>query len=232
LAALGRIVASVAHELNNPLQAIQNALYLLDLEETLAPQAREDLQTVLNEVYRMSDLIERLRETYRPTTSEEFLPESINTLVVEVQRLLGTHLRHSQIIFEFNPDENLPAIPIIRDQVKQVILNICLNAVEAMPDGGSIKVSTENQPRDGGVLLNITDTGPSISPKILPYIFDPFVTTKEGGTGLGLAITYDIVRLHNGQIEVESKPGKGTIFRVWLPDEQPVDPDQPYPNEG
>lgn len=232
LAALGRIVASVAHELNNPLQAIQNALYLLDLEETLAPQAREDLQTVLNEVYRMSDLIERLRETYRPTTSEEFLPESINTLVVEVQRLLSTHLRHSQIVFEFNPDENLSAIPIIRDQVKQVILNICLNAVEAMPDGGSIKVSTENQPRDGGVLLNIADTGPSISPKILPYIFDPFVTTKEGGTGLGLAITYDIVRLHNGHIEVESKPGKGTTFRVWLPDEQPVDPDQPYPNEG
>jgi signal transduction histidine kinase len=225
LAALGRIVASVAHELNNPLQAIQNALYLIKLEESLTPQAREDLQTVLNEADRMADLIARLRETYRPTTHEEFQPESLNSLVAEVQRLLSTHLRHAQITFEFLPDDDLPEIPIIRDQIKQVILNICLNAVEAMLGGGLVTVITKNQPQTRTVQLSISDNGPSINPEILPYIFDPFVTTKEGGTGLGLAISYDIVRRHDGQINVNSKPGHGTTFIITLPILQRFDPE-------
>jgi signal transduction histidine kinase len=217
LAALGRIVASVAHELNNPLQAIQNALYLIKLEESLPSQAREDLQTVLNEADRMAGLISRLREAYRPAVKEEFQIESLNVLVTEVQRLLSTHLRHNQIEFEFQPDDRLPKIPMIRDQIKQVILNVSLNAVEAMSEGGYITVRTWHETKAKSVVLSIADTGPSIGADILPYIFDPFITTKEGGTGLGLAITYDIVRRHNGRIEVESGLGKGTIFKVWLP---------------
>lgn len=217
LAALGRIVASVAHELNNPLQAIQNALYLIRLEENLSQQAREDLQTVLIETNRMAELIARLRETYRPAISEEFQQASINSLVLDVQKLLATHLRHNQISFVFTPNENLPQVPLIKDQIKQVILNICLNAVEAMPNGGTIQVRSEHDAENNGVLLTIADNGPNIQPEILPYIFDPFVTTKEGGTGLGLAITYDIVHRHLGKIEVESNAGSGTIFKVWLP---------------
>lgn len=217
LAALGRIVASVAHELNNPLQAIQNALYLIGLEENLTVQAHEDLQTVLNEANRMAELIARLRETYRPAVSEEFNLTSINSLILDVQKLLATHLRHNQIAFMFTPGEDIPPIPIIKDQIKQVILNICLNAVEAMPQGGQIQVKSEHQVAKGGVLLSISDSGPSIQPEILPYIFDPFVTTKDGGTGLGLAITYDIVQRHLGWIEVDSQPEAGTTFKVWLP---------------
>jgi signal transduction histidine kinase len=220
LAALGRIVASVAHELNNPLQAIQNALYLIKLEESLSPQAREDLQTVLNETVRMSDLITRLRETYRPALREEFQVSSLNNLVVEVQKLLATHLRHHHIAFEFKPYKNLPPISMIRDQIKQVILNICLNAVEAMEQGGELRVATKASTDDNGIVISISDNGPSISPNVLPYIFDPFVTTKEGGTGLGLAITYDIVRRHNGHIDVETAPHGGATFHVWLPVEQ------------
>ena len=217
LAALGRIVASVAHELNNPLQAIQNALYLIDLEEDLSPQAREDLHTVLTEANRMAELIARLRETYRPAVSEEFQQISINSLVLDVQKLLATHLRHSQIEFIFYPDDNLPLVPVIKDQIKQVILNICLNAVEAMQQGGQIIVRSEFGFNDRFIALSISDTGPSIKPEILPYIYDPFVTTKEGGTGLGLAITYDIVQRHQGKIEVESEPPFGTTFKVMLP---------------
>ena len=226
LAALGRIVASVAHELNNPLQAIQNALYLIELEENLSVQAREDLQTVLNEANRMADLIARLRDTYRPAVSEEFQLASINSLVLDVQKLLATHLRHNQIAFVFLPDDNIPHIPVIKDQIKQVILNICLNAVEAMPRGGQIQIRSEQQVDKGGVLLSITDSGPSIQPEILPYIFDPFVTTKEGGTGLGLAITYDIVQRHLGKIEVDSQPRAGTTFKVWLPQVHPFNAEQ------
>lgn len=217
LAALGRIVASVAHELNNPLQAIQNALYLIDIEENLSPQAREDLQTVLTEANRMAELIARLRETYRPAVSEEFQLISINSIVLDVHKLLATHLRHNHIEFQFYPDENIPLVPVIKDQIKQVVLNICLNAIEAMQHGGQITVRSDNQWDGRSVTLSISDTGPSIKPEILPYIYDPFVTTKDGGTGLGLAITYDIVQRHQGKIEVESEPPSGTTFRISLP---------------
>jgi signal transduction histidine kinase len=217
LAALGRIVASVAHELNNPIQAIQNALYLVQMEENLTAQAQEDVKTVLAETDRMASLIARLREIYRPVVIEDFQPESINLLVLEVQTLINTHLRHNRVYFEFLPDHNIPKIPVIRDQVKQVILNICLNAVEAMPDGGNLRIMTNLESAASEVSLKISDNGACISPHILPYIFDPFVTTKEGGTGLGLAISYDIVQRHNGRIEVESEAGKGTSFHVWLP---------------
>jgi signal transduction histidine kinase len=217
LAALGRIVASVAHELNNPLQAIQNALYLIEIEENLSPQAQEDLHTVITEANRMAELISRLRETYRPAVSEEFEFTSINTLVLDVQKLLATHLRHNQIQFEFLSNDEIPPVPVIKDQIKQVILNICLNAVEAMQQGGRITVRSEYQTDERFVMFSISDTGPCIKPEILPYIYDPFVTTKEGGTGLGLAITYDIVQRHQGRIEVESKPPAGTTFSVSLP---------------
>jgi len=224
LAALGRIVASVAHELNNPIQAIQNALYLVQMEENLSAQAQDDVKTVLGETDRMASLIARLREIYRPVVIEDFQPESINILVLEVQTLINTHLRHNRVNFEFTPDHKIPRIPVIRDQIKQVVLNICLNAVEAMPDGGNLRITSNLESDPGEVSLKISDDGASIGPHILPYIFDPFVTTKEGGTGLGLAISYDIVQRHNGRIEVVSEPGKGTTFQVWLPVSKTIAP--------
>lgn len=226
LAALGRMVASVAHELNNPLQAIQNALYLIAIEVDLPAQAKEDLQTVLSETKRMAELISRLRDTYRPTASVEFQPASINSLVLEVQKLLASHLRQNEIDCKFSPDETLGLIPVIKDQIKQVILNICLNAIEAMPNGGLIQITSEPDLDRAGILLSFADNGPGIQPEILHNIFDPFVTTKEGGTGLGLAITYDIVQRHQGWIEVESQPQGGTRFKVWLPQKHPFSEEQ------
>jgi signal transduction histidine kinase len=221
LAALGRIVASVAHELNNPLQAIQNALYLIRVSEQLDAQSQEDLQVALSEASRMADLISRLRETYRPTTKkDEFHFESINTIITEVQKLISGHLAHNNVTCQFTPDQNLPLIPILRDQIKQVVLNMCLNGVEAMPNGGILKLSTHYASKKSQVNFKVTDMGAGIPEDVLPYIFDPFVTTKEIGTGLGLSIAYDIVRQHNGRIEVDSEPGKGSQFTVWLPLQQ------------
>lgn len=222
LAALGQIVASVAHELNNPLQAIQNALYLINLEESLTAQARDDIQVALNESNRMAGLIARLRETYRPTTSEEYQRGSLNDLVVEVEKLINTHLHRNGIDFTFRPGIDLPDCFMIQDHIKQVILNICLNAVESMPNGGKLLVQTLHEKEENNLVLKITDTGTGIHPDVLPYIFDPFVTTKDRGTGLGLAITHDIVRRHGGNIEPESKLGAGTTFTVRLP----LDPGQ------
>lgn len=220
LAALGRIVASVAHELNNPLQAIQNALYLIRVSNLLDEQSQEDLKVALTEASRMADLIARLRETYRPTTREEFRFESINIILDEVQKLISGHLAHNNITYCFDPDAGLPLIPIIRDQIKQVVLNLCLNAVEAMPNSGTLTVSTNYDSKKSRVMFKICDTGAGIPDDVLPNIFDPFVTTKEIGTGLGLSITYDIIRRHNGHIEVDSKLGKGSQFTVWLPLQQ------------
>jgi PAS domain S-box-containing protein len=217
LAALGRLAASVAHELNNPLQAIQNSLYLVRHETTLDQQAQDDLDVALTESRRMADLIERMRETYRPPTATEFRPESLNTLIAEVEKLISTHLRHNAVIFEFKPDPQLPLVSCQRDQLKQVILNVSLNAVDAMPNGGQLTISTATAPKADGVLMTFADTGQGIAPQDLPNVFDPFFTRKAGGTGLGLAISYDIVQHHHGRIEVDSKLDYGTTFRIWLP---------------
>jgi signal transduction histidine kinase len=219
LAAMGRLVASVAHELNNPLQAIQNALYLVGQVSQLGTQAREDLQVAMTEADRMAGLIGRLRESYRPTAAQEFRAEALDTVVKEVRKLIGTHLRHNNVTFEFDADAALPAVAGIHDQLKQVFLNLCLNAVEAMPGGGRLTIGMRYEAESGQVLVTVADTGIGIDPAALPNVFDPFYTTKEGGTGLGLAITYDIIQRHNGRVEVESKAGPegGTVFKVWLP---------------
>jgi two-component system NtrC family sensor kinase len=216
LVAMGRLVASVAHELNNPLQAIQNSLFLVEQEETLSDLGRQDLQVALGEVTRMSELVSRLRDVYRPTTNKEFRPGALNDMISAVHRVIATHLRHAGILYDFQPAPGLPAVHIIEDQIKQALLNLCLNAVEAMPDGGRLQLTTARAP-DGGVVVSVTDTGIGINPDDLPNVFDPFFTTKSAGTGLGLAITYEIIKHHRGRIEVESTMRRGTTFRIWFP---------------
>lgn len=216
LALVGRLLASVSHELNNPLQAIQNALYLLKEERGISAQGRQDLQIVLSETERMAGLIERLRASYRSTQLDEFQPIQLNTIVEDVYALLATHLRHKKVAFEFHPDPDLPLVSGLPDQLRQVTLNLLMNGVEAIKNGGRLTVSTEVA-ESGEVMLSVSDSGPGIDPAILPHIFDAFVTSKESGTGLGLTITYDIVHRHQGRIEAENNPSGGATFRIWLP---------------
>ena len=224
LAALGRIVASVAHELNNPLHAIHNAIYLVSQAGKLNAQTQEDLQVALDETKRMANLIARLRETYRPATYEEFQEQELRELVEDVHSLLATHMRHKNIEFIYQSAAELPAVRVIKDQIRQVILNLCLNAIESMPEGGKLTVSSSLSADSREFLLTFKDSGPGIPVDILPNIFEPFYTTKEGGTGLGLAISYDIVQRHKGRIEVENVPQGGAIFKIWLPTGQPTNP--------
>ncbi len=217
LAAMGRLIASVAHELNNPLQAIQNALYLVKLEENLSDQATQDLQVAFDEGTRMAGLIARLRDTYRPVVAADYQTESMDTLTEEVCKLLDTHLRHSTVNLEFTPTPGLPKNSVIRDQIKQVILNLCLNAIESMPEGGKLTISTTYQPDVDEVQLKISDTGLGITPEAQNKIFEPFFTTKEGGTGLGLAVSYEIAQNHGGSIEGKNNPGSGATFTLALP---------------
>jgi two-component system NtrC family sensor kinase len=210
----------VSHELNNPLQAIQNALFLLKDEERLSEQGRQDLETVLSETERMTALINRLRATYRPTRAGDLRPIQLNTVIEDVCALMATHLRHQNITCEFQADPELPAIPGIQDQLRQVILNLCMNAVQAMQTGGRLSICTSRLPGQAAVRFTVSDTGSGIADDILPHIFEPFVTSKDAGTGLGLTITYDIIQQHHGEITVENDPGGGATFRVRLPTER------------
>jgi signal transduction histidine kinase len=218
LSVMGRLLASVSHELNNPLQAIQNALFLLRDEKGISGQGKQDLEIVLSEAERMSELIGRLRATYRAAQMEDFHQAQINNIIEDVYALIATHLRHNEISFEFHPDPELPMIPVLTDQIRQVLLNLLMNAVEAMTTGGRLTVST--QADNDEILLKISDSGPGIDPSILPNIFEPFVTDKARGTGLGLTITYDIILKHRGRIQAENNPQRGATFSVWLPVEK------------
>jgi len=217
LAVMGRLLATVSHELNNPLQAIQNALFLLKEETNFSPQARQDLEIVLAESERMANMIERLRATYRPIQAEDFILTQVNNLIEDVYALISTHLRHNQIIFEFQPDPELPAIPALADQIRQVVLNLLMNAVESMTTGGKLTVCTALLQDTNEILLSVSDTGKGIPADLLPNIFEAFVTDKQRGTGLGLTISYDIVMKHNGRISAENNPYEGSPFKVWLP---------------
>jgi signal transduction histidine kinase len=217
LAVIGRLLASVSHELNNPLQAIQNALFLVKDEEELSAQGRNDLELVLSETERMADMIKRLRAFYRPSRAEDFQDIQLNNITVDVSALTANHMRHKNITYEFIPDLELPEVPGIPDQIRQIVLNLFMNAVEAMQAGGHLTVFTRRLPEEDRILFSVTDTGPGIAPEIISQIFEPFITNKENGTGLGLTITADIIRQHHGEIKAENNPGCGATFSVWLP---------------
>jgi PAS domain S-box-containing protein len=219
LALVGRLLASVSHELNNPLQAIQNALFLLKDEANLSDQARQDLDVILAEAERMAALIERLRSAYRPVRIKDFRPVDLNNLIEDVHALISTHMRQKQIAFEFFPDSELLKVSGLSDQLRQVVLNLFLNAIEVMKPGGRLTVLTSSLPLQNEVLLTVKDTGPGIDPDILPLIFEPFITNKNAGTGLGLTITHDIIEQHHGRIEAENNPNSqnGAVFNIWLP---------------
>lgn len=224
LALIGRLLASVSHELNNPLQTIQYGLFVLRDEVDLSSQTRRDLEIMIGEAERMAALIERLRSTYRPVHPQEFQSIALNDLIEDVHALISTHLRHNEIAFEFFPEPNLPNVLGLPDQIRQVMLNLFLNSIEAMKPGGCLTVETYVRPQQKEVLLVVKDTGPGIDPEIMSRIFDAFITSKETGTGLGLTITRDIIQQHHGRIEAENDPQgeAGAIFKIWLPMEERV----------
>jgi two-component system NtrC family sensor kinase len=214
LAAVGQLAASIAHEINNPLYAARNGLYLI--EDDLPEELRSSpyLRMVSDQLARIAGIIERMRDFYRPTRGE-LAPADINQLLEETLALAGLNSRHGGINMIFTPAQELPLVQGNADQLRQVFLNLVLNAIEAMPNGGTLTVRTEAGP--SVVLIEIQDTGVGIPDDIRPHLFEPFFTNKPNGTGLGLSISAHIVTQHGGHIDVESAPGQGTTFRLVLP---------------
>jgi len=225
LAAVGELSASVAHEINNPLYAARNSLYLV--EQDLPPDApqRTFLTIAQQELGRIARIITRMRDFYRPSRGE-LTSANINALLRETLELVTTHLRHNHVTVRTQLANDLPPIIAHADQLRQVFLNIILNACDAMPHGGELTVSSTliaARPEAPPTLsIAISDTGVGIAPEHIPHLFEPFYTTKPHGTGLGLAISAHIITQHGGRILVDSEPGVGTTFTILLPLEAPV----------
>ena len=223
LAATGRLAASIAHEINNPLQAIHNCLHLIIRRRLGEEKEKYYLNMAQEEVQRLIGIVQRTLDFYRPSGGREVLTE-VNTLVESVLALANKRLEHGKVRVQrrFSPD--LPKLRAVADQLTQVFLNLVINAVEAMPEGGDLTIATLQD--NGRVHVRFSDAGPGINPEEAKKIFEPFYTTKRSGTGLGLAVSYGIIQRHGGEITVESAPGRGATFVVSLP----VQPHPPTPS--
>lgn len=223
LAAVGELAASIAHEINNPLYAARNSLYLH--ADDLPEEYRDSpyLQIAREQMARIAGIIERMRSFYRPDRGE-LAPADLNQIIEGTLALVDMHVRHKPISLIFTPAPDLPQVVCNADQLRQVFLNIMLNGIDAMSEGGSLTVRTIAGA--SFAVAEISDTGVGIPADVQARLFDPFFTTKSNGTGLGLSISAHIVTQHGGQIEVESQEGQGTTIRVVLP-YQPRDENHP-----
>jgi two-component system NtrC family sensor kinase len=220
LAAVGEMAAGIAHELNNPLTSVTGFAELVMDDLPQDAESRADLELVLREARRARDVVRRLLDFARQSESTR-ARASLNDVVRDVVALTR-HLIHTNgVELKLNITEDLPWVLMDENQIKQVLLNLVHNALQAMPDGGEMEITTLPAPRlaRDGVVVTVRDTGVGIPIEDQARIFEPFYTTKgdQGGTGLGLSVTYGIVTDHGGQIEVASQVGVGSIFSVWLP---------------
>lgn len=218
LASVGRLAAGVAHEINNPLVGVLTFSKLLLEDDEIPPRAKEDLKVIADETLRCRKIIKNLLDFARETPPEISLV-NIKEIIEKVLDIVRNQSLFQNITIEelFNPD--LPAIPVDPDQIQQVIMNLVLNAAEAMPDGGTLAISTNYGADRHFIKISIRDTGTGIAKDDIERIFDPFFTKKVRGegTGLGLAVSYGIIQKHRGNITVTSQLGEGSIFEVNLP---------------
>jgi len=229
LSSLGLLTAGLAHEIRNPLVAIRTFTQLLP-ERYDDAEFREGFQGLaLKEVDRICGLINDLLSFARPS-KPNVAPENINDVVDNIARILETQAKEKNVAIQRDFGEILPKVWIDREQMKQVFMNLILNAIQAMHEGGSISIATRSVSRHGAepsgefVQIEVRDTGIGISEADLQHIFDPFFTSKDEGSGLGLAVSHQIVQEHGGFVTVESTVGKGTAFFVHVPVGKPVRP--------
>ena len=219
LASVGKLAASVAHEMRNPLTAIK--MWLYSIEGALAGEesVRATLQSISEEITRLENIVRNFLEFSRPPALK-LRPHSVSGLIDKTLELVGPRLAEQGVRVVREEAAGLPRVLADADQLKQVLLNVMDNAAEAMGQGGTIRVSTAAEAEADGrpmVVLRVSDSGPGMPEEVRRRIFEPFFTTKEDGTGLGLCIAARIISRHRGRIVLEPASGQGTTFAIYIP---------------
>jgi two-component system NtrC family sensor kinase len=225
-ASVGRLAAGVAHEINNPLTGVLAYTHMLLRRKDLADDIRSDLTTIAESTERVRKIVKGLLDFSRQTRLDPE-PSDVNKLVRSTIAIMENQALVKGVGLRFDPGENLPMVTLDRNQMQSVLLNMIINALDASEPGDNINIYTAtglsaSESGKKGVEITIADNGCGISPENLDKLFDPFFTTKEvgQGTGLGLSVSFGIVQRHGGTIRVQSEPGKGTRFFIWLPVEK------------
>jgi len=231
IAVAGRLTASIAHEINNPLQALQNCLYLADRNDLSSANRQKYLSMARTEMERLASTVQRMLDFYRPGVRDRQATD-VNQLITRIISLVEPQLTRNKIQVTTELAQDLPKVMVVPSQIQQVLLNLILNSMEAMPKGGLISFQTQlcesitptrrksrKPTRPVGVEILLTDSGPGISPAERERIFEPFYSSKDSGLGLGLSVSYGIIQAHGGMLSVVSKPQPGACFRIALPEE-------------
>lgn len=218
LASIGQLAAGVAHEINNPLGIILGYTQLLIREEPEGTERREDLKTIEKHTRTCKTIVEDLLSFARRSHTKKE-PTSLHEIIEEVLSVVRHNLELRRIRVDVRFDPEVRAVVVDKDKMRQVFMNLIMNAQQAIGKDGRISIGTFLDDDGKHVRVSVSDTGVGIDPRHLPRIFDPFFTTKSTGegTGLGLSVSYGIVKDHGGEILVESEPGKGSVFTVLLP---------------
>lgn len=219
LAVAGRMTPGVAHEINNPLAGIKNSFLLIRDAVPAEHPHHEYVGLIDREIDRLCDIVLQMYQLHLPDGRVP-VPLDIVRCLRDVSILLETRIRRRQLILRVEADPGLPRILAPEGEVKQVLLNILENAVQASPEGAEIAVVIARD--EGGLRVSVTDQGEGISAEVLPHIFDPFFTTKRAGTergmGLGLSVSRSLINAMAGRIDVQTEVGRGTTFSVLIPE--------------
>jgi len=214
MAAAGRLTASIAHEVNNPLQSVQNCLHLAGREDVPPEKRKEYFDLARNELERLMKTMQRMLDFYRPSAVKVGQVDILE-LLEHVLSLTSQQLGQRQIEVKKDFPDSIPIIYAVSSQIQQIFFNLILNSLDAMPAGGRLEISARAV--ETGVEITFQDTGPGIPEERRNDIFEPFFSTKEGGTGLGLTVSYNIVTAHGGTLDLVNGREPGACFRLFLP---------------
>ena len=219
LANLGRVAAGIAHEIRNPLIGIGSTASLLLEEFPVSDPRYQEVAVILRETKRLDKIVNQIIDYARP---RELVPGLVTftDLVQEILKLLDLPISNKRIEVTCDVSSELPLVYADRDQLKQVLLNVVQNSIEAVAEGGTVHISAGTLPHDqeADVVIRIRDNGCGIATDALAHVFEPFFTRgKSHGTGLGLAICRNIIEAHGGDISLTSDVGKGTLVQIFLP---------------
>jgi len=226
LASVGKLAAGVAHEVRNPLSSIKGFATYFKQKYLDVAEDQQIATIMIQEVDRLNRVVSQLLELARPV-SVNVRTVAAHPLVEGSLKLAEGRAREKNIETKLHLSPMADTISADPDRLSQVLLNLYLNAIDAMKSGGTLSVDLDRDPGSQGAWIRVADTGSGISPEDIPHVFDPYFTTKPNGTGLGLAIALNIVEAHNGQITAGSRAGRGTVMSVFLPDKSGETDDEP-----